>query len=58
MGLVMQISYLGKRVFLCEECAHGYEDEGTANECEEYCKVHGKTSPQLTRRAALKPELL
>jgi hypothetical protein len=55
-GLVMQISYLGKRVYLCEICAHGYTDETTANDCESYCKIHGNPSAHITKRAALNPE--
>ena len=55
-GLVMQISYLGKRVFLCEICASGYTDEGTAIGCEGYCRTHKTCSPQITKKAVLKPE--
>ena len=56
VALVMEISYLGKRVFLCEVCASGYVDQGTASDCEDYCRVHKSCSLQITRKAVLRPE--
>jgi len=54
--MVMQISYLGRRVYLCEICASGYSDQTTANSCESYCRTHTTCSRELKKRAILKPE--
>ena len=54
--MVMQISYLGRKVYLCEICASGYSDQSTAAGCEGYCRTHTTCSPELRRRAVLKPE--
>ena len=54
--MVMEISYLGRKRYLCEICASGYVDQVTAVECEGYCRTHKTNSPVITKRAVLKPE--
>jgi hypothetical protein len=54
--MVMEISHLRRKVYLCEICASGYMDETTATGCEAYCRTHKTSSPQLTKKAVLKPE--
>lgn len=56
VALVMEISYLGKKVFLCEVCAFGYVERSTASDCEDYCRAHKGCSLQITRKAVLRPE--
>ena len=52
----MEISYIGKRVYLCEVCGFGYVEEITANGCEEYCRSHKSSSAQISKRAAVIPQ--
>jgi len=54
--LVMEISYIGKRVFLCEICACGYKEQSMARDCEDYCRAHKNSSLQITKKAVLRPE--
>ena len=53
--MVMEISYLGKKVFLCEVCGFGYIDETTASVCEGYCRTHNSWSLAITKKAVVKP---
>jgi hypothetical protein len=54
--LVLVISYLQKIVYLCEICGSGYADQATANSCENYCRTHKNCSPQMTKKAVLRPQ--
>jgi hypothetical protein len=54
--VVMEISYIGKRVYLCEICASGYTEQTTASDCEEYCRAHKNSSMQITKKAVVRPE--
>jgi hypothetical protein len=54
--MVMEISYLGKRVFLCEFCGFGYAEEPIAVQCENYCRTHGDASSATIKRAVLRPQ--
>jgi hypothetical protein len=53
--MVMEISYLGKKVFLCEVCGFGYVQQTTARGCEDYCRTHRSWSAAITKKAVLKP---
>ena len=46
----------GKTVFLCDICGLGYADKATAQECEDYCRVHkGSCSAEISKKAVYLP---
>ena len=48
-----------RTVFLCDICGLGYSDEKTAQDCEDYCKVHpGSCSVEISQKAVYFPEIV
>lgn len=45
----------GRRLFFCDVCSFGYDDQGLAEACETYCQTHGACSVEITRRARHRP---
>jgi C4-type Zn-finger protein len=42
-------------VYQCEICGFGYRDLRTAEACEEFCDMHGFSSPEVLRKAVYRP---
>ena len=53
--MVNELQWKGQTLFECELCSFGYGDLETAERCEQYCYLHGKTSPKLTQKSVRKP---
>jgi len=53
--MVNELKRKGQMVYLCELCGFGYEDMETAEQCEQYCDIHGGCSLEITRKAVYKP---
>ena len=41
----------GKKYYFCEKCGFGYQESGTAHECEDYCSKNNKCSRDITSNA-------
>jgi hypothetical protein len=56
MELVKEIFRDGKKIFICEKCGLGYENESIANKCEEYCSKHKGCSLEIIKEAIYKSD--
>ncbi len=54
--MVKKIKKNGKEIFICEICRLGYEDEKTAEACQNFCSIHHACSLEITRKAIYFPE--
>ena len=53
--MVDKVIRKGGIVYQCEICGFGYKVLETAEECEEYCAIHGRYSPDIHKLAISKP---
>ncbi len=44
-----------KPAYICSECGFGYSDPRLALLCEDFCKEHGSCSPEITKKALIRP---
>jgi hypothetical protein len=45
-----------RTVFLCDICGLGYSERKTAQDCEDYCRVHaGSCSAEISKKAVYLP---
>jgi len=55
--MVDRITRKGKTLYVCELCGFGYGELNTAEQCEQYCAIHGSCSIEITRKAIFKPSV-
>jgi len=53
--MVDKIRKKGEITYVCELCGFGYRALETAEECEEYCDLHGSYSPDIHKHSTSKP---
>jgi hypothetical protein len=53
--MVNELKRTSGTIFMCELCGFGYRDLETAEQCEQYCYMHGHTSAAVARKAVHKP---
>jgi hypothetical protein len=44
-----------KPAYVCSECGFAYADVRFALLCEDFCSEHKSSSPQITRKAIMRP---
>ena len=44
-----------KPAYICSECSFGYADARLALLCEDFCKEHKSPSPEITKKAIIRP---
>jgi hypothetical protein len=54
-SMVDKIRRKGGAMYVCEVCGFGYRELEIAEECEEYCDMHGSYSPEIHNQAISKP---
>jgi hypothetical protein len=53
--MVDKLQKKGEITYICELCGFGYSSVETAEQCEEYCDLHGSYSQEIHRQAVSKP---
>jgi hypothetical protein len=48
---------MNETLFVCEFCGAGYEEIGTAEDCEEHCGTLGFTSAEIRKKAVHIPRI-
>ena len=55
MAMVDKLKKKSETTYICELCGFGYKTVETAEQCEEYCDIHGSYSPEIHIQAISKP---
>jgi len=53
--MVDKLQKKGEITYLCELCGFSYGTLENAEQCEEYCDIHGSYSPEIHKKAISKP---
>ena len=49
--MVVKEKFEGQESFRCEECGFHFEEEDTAERCENYCRKKGMCNSEITKKA-------
>lgn len=49
--MVLEERFDGDDAFRCEVCGFHYEEQATAERCEDFCREHGSCSSTITEQA-------